>query len=91
MGCRLGVTLFDLEAGVFFGKTWHSPKLIPVITNLDGNDSESPNEDTDIDTHRANLVGNKLVMHLKNQCVYFHTHTKSAHVVAVVEINFESF
>ena len=90
IGCRLSVTLFDMDAGVFFGKTWHSPIVIPVIANIDKQDQVAYNKTEDIDSYRANLVGNRLVIQLRNQFVYFHTHFVSGNLCAVIEINFES-
>ena len=86
IGCRLGVSLFDMEAGVFVGKTWHSPKLIPVISNFDEQDIPY-NENSD--KERTNLVGNRLVMQLRNQFVYFHTDSQSPHLVSIIEFNFQ--
>jgi hypothetical protein len=67
--CDISISLFDLEGGTFFGKTWHSPEPIPLINKLDDeSDSDEDKSDSElIDKQRAQLIGNKLSVHLKNQ------------------------
>jgi hypothetical protein len=104
VGCRISISLFDLESLAFFGKTWKSPNTIPIIGKLADNqqedsDSESSSDrsgkPTDIDKQRANFIGNKLNLQLKqqvsanNKCVYFHTHLQSKHVICAIELSFE--
>jgi hypothetical protein len=74
IGCRLHITLFDLESGTFFGKTWQAKELIPIASKLnnaedhqDSSDESSDSSDKSIDSKRANLIGNKLVLQLSNQ------------------------
>lgn len=76
VGCRLSLSLFDLESAAFVGKTWHSPFAIPVIKSIQGEqDSDSNSEEADdeksdkIDMLRAHLVGNKLNLKLRNQVI----------------------
>jgi hypothetical protein len=75
VGCKLSISLFDLESSSFVGKTWHSPFAIPVIkpvdtaissSESDDEDSKSPNA-AQIDMLRGYLVGNKLNVKLRNQ------------------------
>jgi hypothetical protein len=78
IGCKLSISLFDLESASFIGKTWHSPFAIPVIKPVDDYESSSDSDDENskspkteqIDMLRAHLVGNKLNMKLKNQVRY---------------------
>ncbi|KAI8901135.1 hypothetical protein BC833DRAFT_579101 [Globomyces pollinis-pini] len=100
--CRLSMSLFDLETSTFVGKTWHSPNAIPIIKNLSykhhGSDSSSMS-DSNSDTNSvasqqdqlndAQLIGNKLNLQFKKQCVYFHTQSTSRYMVAVFEVTFE--
>ena len=74
IGCRLSMSLFDLESAAFVGKTWHSPYAIPVVKNIDQlEDSDGDDDETTspalggIDMLRAHLVGNKLNVKLKHQ------------------------
>jgi hypothetical protein len=104
VGCRISISLFDLESLAFFGKTWKSPNIIPIIgklgdTKQEDSDSDSTSDRSgrpaDIDKQRANFIGNKLNLQLKqqvdevNKCVYFHTHLRSKHVLCVMELSFE--
>lgn len=72
IGCRLYVSLFDLESATFFGKTWKSPNAIPVVNRTeeeeseDESDSESQSKSKQVNL-RANLIGNKLNLQLKQQ------------------------
>lgn len=63
----ISVSLFDLESSSFFGKTWHSPQAIPLIRKIDKDNADSKSCDEKIDNQRAHLIGNKLVLQLKNQ------------------------
>ena len=79
INCRLSLSLFDLESGAWIGKTWHSPKPIPVLKTLpqgendddddddEGNDEISGVNDGKLDMLRAHLVGNKLNVKMRNQ------------------------
>ena len=75
IGCKLSISLFDLESASFVGKTWHSPFAIPVIKPVDNVQSSSESDDeglksqktAEIDMLRAHLVGNKLNVKLRNQ------------------------
>jgi hypothetical protein len=71
--CLLSISFFDLESGTFFGKTWTSPTSIQLVKNVESNSEEedSDSEDAPIDKQRAHLIGNKLVLSLKNQvCIH---------------------
>ncbi|KAJ3322199.1 Nephrocystin-4 [Boothiomyces sp. JEL0866] len=64
IGCVLSVTLFDIESGTFFGKTWKSTRPIPMIRKIKGKDGKSA---SGIDNQRAMLIGNKLNLELHDQ------------------------
>ncbi|KAJ3272165.1 Nephrocystin-4 [Terramyces sp. JEL0728] len=85
IGCLLSISLFDIESGTFFGKTWKSSKIIPLIRKIKGKDTANAEG---IDNQRAMLIGNKLNLELRDQCVYFHSHITSRHIVAVFETSF---
>lgn len=82
IGCKLSMSLFDLESAAFVGQTWISPYVIPVIKNIkkeEQNDSDSDVQTGDeltspgLESLRAHLIGNKLNLKMKRQ-VDHHLH-----------------